>query len=319
MTGFNTIEEHGIKTYRLTVTKEGHTTFCHILPEYGANMCVFGADDMRVIDYDPNLIKAHDYTGTPILYPTPNRVRDGFFTFDGREYRYNETERSPYEHGLVHYLPFTAEAPLIEEDAVSVKLWVDFKPGTRQYEAFPFEHRFAITYRLTALSVSAVMSIENNKCERLPFGYALHPYFMKLDGEDGTLLKLPSETYMEATPELLPTGKLLSVHGTKYDISTLHELGGLDVDTVYTNLTGRESEIIYKKRSVRVTLLADESFTHIVAYTPPGMPFFCVENQTCSTDAHNMYNNGFKEESGLIIAGREGYSGEIRYTIHFIA
>jgi hypothetical protein len=28
-----------------------------------------------VIDFDPELLSKHDYTGTPVLYPTPSQVR----------------------------------------------------------------------------------------------------------------------------------------------------------------------------------------------------------------------------------------------------
>ena len=36
----------------------------------------------------------------------------------------------------------------------------------------------------------------------------------------------------------------------------------------------------------KLTLFADDFFTHSVVFTPTGRPFFCIENQSCSTDAH---------------------------------
>ena len=42
----------------------------------------------------------------------------------------------------------------------------------------------------------------------------------------------------------------------------------------------------------------------MVVYTPPGRPFFCMENQTCSTDAHNLYSKGLEKEAHLLIAGQ---------------
>jgi aldose 1-epimerase len=38
-----------------------------------------------------------------------------------------------------------------------------------------------------------------------------------------------------------------------------------------------------------------------VVYTPPERPFFCVENQSCSTDAHNLYSQGLQEAAHLTI------------------
>jgi aldose 1-epimerase len=38
-----------------------------------------------------------------------------------------------------------------------------------------------------------------------------------------------------------------------------------------------------------------------VVYTPPPAPFFCVENQSCSTNAHNLHNEGLVAEASLSI------------------
>ena len=50
-----------------------------------------------------------------------------------------------------------------------------------------------------------------------------------------------------------------------------------------------------------LTLEASELFTHSVVYTPAGQPFFCVENQSCSTDAHNLYARGLEKEAHLTV------------------
>jgi galactose mutarotase-like enzyme len=49
----------------------------------------------------------------------------------------------------------------------------------------------------------------------------------------------------------------------------------------------------------RRALEATEDFSHLVLSTPRGERFFCFENQTCSTDAHDLFARGFAEPSGL--------------------
>ncbi len=56
-----------------------------VVPAFGSNLCRFSVGGWNVIDFSLPLLLAHDYTGTPVLYPTPNRVRNGFFTWRGRE------------------------------------------------------------------------------------------------------------------------------------------------------------------------------------------------------------------------------------------
>lgn len=48
-----------------------------------------------------------------------------------------------------------------------------------------------------------------------------------------------------------------------------------------------EFEIEYKTLGIKVVLKASEEFSNIVLYTPRGKEYFCIENQTCSTDAKN--------------------------------
>ena len=43
-----------------------------------------------------------------------------------------------------------------------------------------------------------------------------------------------------------------------------------------------------------------EAFNHAVVFTSPEKEFFCIEPQTCSTDAFNMAEKGFAKEAHLL-------------------
>jgi aldose 1-epimerase len=77
-----------------------------IVPSHGSNLARFTVGDRAVIDFDPSLLSKHDYTGTPVLYPTPNRVRDGVFRWKGRDYRQLKRGQLIVEHGLAHGEPW---------------------------------------------------------------------------------------------------------------------------------------------------------------------------------------------------------------------
>jgi aldose 1-epimerase len=99
---------------------------------------------------------------------------------------------------------------------------------------------------------------------------------------------------------LLPTGKLLPLDGSPYDIREFTSLEGLKLDDVYWGMVpGKPAVYECRDRGIRVTLEASEIFTHAVVYTPPGRPYFCIENQTCSTDAHNLHAQGLEKEAHL--------------------
>ncbi len=94
-------------------------------------------------------------------------------------------------------------------------------------------------------------------------------------------------------------------------------MGTLDLDHVYSRLTpGRHARVEYRASGLAVDLEATEDFSHLVLYTPRGEQFFCLENQTCSTDAHNLFARGFAEASGLrtVLPGAVG-RGAVRYAV----
>ena len=122
---------------------------------------------------------------------------------------------------------------------------------------------------------------------------------------------------MEATPDLLPTGRLIEVAGTPFDLRRLVCVGSLDLDHVFTRLEpGCYARVEYRGSGLAVDLEATDDFSHLVLYTPRGERFFCLENQTCSTDAHNLFARGFAGVSGLkTVAPGAARQGEVRYTV----
>jgi aldose 1-epimerase len=79
---------------------------------------------------------------------------------------------------------------------------------------------------------------------------------------------------------------------------------------------GKYAQVIYSDLGLRVQLLTTDDFSHLVLYSPRGAGFFCLENQTCSTDAHNLYDRGFKTESGLkLVPVGKVHTGSVTYLI----
>ncbi len=290
-----------------------------IVPSHGSNLARLTLGGRAVLDFDPALLVRHDYTGTPVLYPTPNRVRGGAFRWKGRDYRQIKRGLLVVEHGLVHSEPWQCGEPGIEAEGVRLQTWLDFRPGAAVYEAFPFPHRLGLEFRLTSSELRVTYSIRNDGTEEIPFGFGLHPYFQKLAGEQGTFVSLPAEAVMEATADLLPTGRLVPVAGTPRDLRRPVAVGSLDLDHVFTGIpAGQHARIEYRELSVNVDLIATPDFSHLVLYTPRGEGFFCLENQTCSTDAHNLYDRGLARESGLKTVPPGGvWQGSVSYSLSY--
>lgn len=287
-----------------------------IAPSQGSNLCRLSVDGMNVIDFEPELLNS-DYTGTPVLYPTPNRVQKGIIYFQGKTYPQIKRGKTVFEHGLVHDEPWNYQEPQINSDSILLKTWIEFEPTSPLFEAFPFRHRLNLAFCLAHSGIQAIYTLENLDTQAIPFGFGLHPYFIKLSGDEETFVEIPAECVMEATSDQLPTGKLIEVAGTGFDLRNQTRVARLDLDHVFTRVPdGKFARVIYPSLGLYVRLVATSDFSHLVLFTPPGVQYFCLENQTCSTDAHNLYNRGFRTESGLRFVPVGGtHTGSVTYEI----
>ncbi len=288
-----------------------------VAPAYGSNLCRFSVNGSNIIDFDAKLLENKDYTGTPVLYPTPNRVRNAMFAYGGRLYNQIKDGEPVFEHGLVHSSPWNCGEVIISDTQAQLATWIDFDESSILFEAFPFKHRLQLEYRLSQESLGICYTIVNHDSVDIPFGFGLHPYFSKLSGDRDTFIRLPAGSVMDYTSDLLPTGRLIAVAGTVYDLRKPVNIGSLDMDHVFTDiLPGEFAEIEYRTRGIKVLVQASEDFSHMVLYSPRGMKYFCLENQTCSSDAHNLYDRGFKKQSGLkFVPAGDSASGYVKYRI----
>jgi len=290
-------------TLRVDLPAEPRRSQCvRICPEAGGILFsyVFGGVELL---HTPTSLRAAagGGTGNPILYPTPNRVRNGRCTFEGREFRFSDDGKTTI-HGLVRKLSWQADPPRRDEGELVLKTWVDFTPETPTFDRFPIRHRLEVEYRLSATGLRMVFAVENRDTARLPFGFAFHPYFRILGAREQTVIWVPAERKMEATPDLLPTGVLQKLDGAPFDLRQPRSLSELALDDVYWGMSAaRPAGYEARDAGIRVSLPASEHFTHMVVYTPPGKPFFCLENQTCSTDAHNLHAKGLTDEAHLLV------------------
>jgi aldose 1-epimerase len=236
--------------------------------------------------------------GTPVLYPTPNRVRGAQFTWDGKTYSFPANNGDNFILGLVH----SADWRVVQREGTPQQALLTcqlaFQEQTDAYSKFPFQHTLSLTIAVTEGAVRWTYEVDNRGDRPVPFGFALHPYFLYQGSRRDAYLTVPATHVMESV-ERLPTGKLLSLDENRFDARTGVCLEGFVVDDVYYGMTESKPVLIdFRDVRRRVTLRASNDFTHLVVYTPE-QPFLCVENQTCSTDAHNLHNQGQRDVAHL--------------------
>ena len=293
------------------------TVIARIVPAGGSNLISLEVDGTELLRVPPKITEAAGMGfGIPILYPTPNRVRDSRFSFGGRTFQFKPNERSHFIHGLVNRAEWKADPPVVRSDGVSLRTHVEFDQNSPNFALFPVLSRLAMTYTLAPDGILMSFAVENRDRGPLPFGFGLHPYFRIVGDRSQTYVRVPAGRHMEAEG-LLPTGKLDSLEGTGFDLRQPTSLEKLNLDDVYWGMVpAKPAGYEFRDRGIQVTLEASDLFTHAVVYTPQGRPYFCLENQTCSTDAHNLHAKGFEREAHLIVLKPgESAGGSVRIRV----
>jgi aldose 1-epimerase len=286
-----------------------------IAPHAGANLFSLQVDGIELLVQPPSLDElAVSPAGTPVLFPMPNRVRDGVFEFEGRRFSFEPNNGPNYIHGLVRRRPWRCAPPEVDAAGASVELAIEWDPSQPDFERFPIGHRLTVRFRLEARRLRIDYRVDNHGPGRLPFGFGLHPWFRVPGAREDVRLEVPAAERME-TIDKLPTGRVLGVDGTAFDLRRPASLAGLDLDDVYIGMSAAPS-FEWRDPGVRMTFGASAEFTHLVVFTPPERSLFCIENQTSSTDAHNLHARGLVRESHLqIVEEGQVARGSVDWTI----
>lgn len=238
--------------------------------------------------------------GIPVMYPTPNRVKNQTYAFMGESYMmtFPGDEKPRRLHGLVwDDTAWKFSEPENTPDGITFKTWYLFDEPNPRFPGYPFRNTLTLTYTLTDDRIRISYEVENQDSKPLGFGFGLHPYWNLIDTKDDVRIQADIP-YRMLAEKMLPTGELAPVEGTEYSLIEPVQLSKLKLDDVYFGATPESNvHIIYDKIGLDLVQKTSADFTHVVVYTPRDA--VCVENQTCSTDTHNLYDLGFVKESNL--------------------
>lgn len=144
----------------------------------------------------------HRYRGD-LLVPWPNRIRDGKYSYENRNYllKQNESLRANALHGLV----LDCEWILQGHDETSIEL----STTVMDEGAYPSSLEISVFYKISEFGLRIEIKATNIGEKRAPYGHSIHPYLVAdADSKvDSWKLKMPAKEFMEVDSErLLPIG-----------------------------------------------------------------------------------------------------------------
>lgn len=259
--------------------------------------------------------------GIPILFPWPNRIEYGTFTFEGREVKLKTpSEGAHLLHGYVLNRAWTVSGHGADADGA----WVTCRFRSADYpeigEEWPFPFEVEGTYRLKDGALSLEVTGKNVGDGNMPAGLGYHPYFPLplLPSGDRTrcTVSLPCDTYWPLREDNIPTGERKPVEGD-FALTEEQVLGDRYYDDVWSGVTAdadgwSRCTFTDPDAGVRIVVEADASFREWVLYAPDSRPVICFEPYTCTTDAVNLQPKGV--DAGLVVlAPGESLGGTMRF------
>ena len=231
------------------------------------------------------------------LFPFPNRIRDGRFSFGGATFQLplNQAEEGHAIHGLVYSRPFELTSQYAGTDQARVELFYRYRgdlPG------FPFPFELSVRYHLDRKgSLQVTTRAENTGRKAMPCGDGWHPYF-QFPGKDvnGLRLQIPAQFRFELDERKIPTGKMVE----DLRFNSLGGIGGTVLDDCFV-VTGEDgwATVRLEDPDSGLKLISrqktgDRGYNYLQVYTTPERRSIAIEPMTCIPDA---FNNGV----GLIV------------------
>jgi aldose 1-epimerase len=267
-----------------------------VVSEAGGGARSWTVDDSELLASFASGTRDGAFAGKPLM-PWPNRLRDGRYEFEGREYRVKVTE--PETATALHGLTLSSRWRASRTSAHGITLTHQL----RGREGYPFALDLSVAYELDHGGVMITLRATNAGTERAPFGAGLHPYLI-LNGD--ITLQVPAHTRVPVDDRLLPTGPPTPVTGTDLDFRHARRLGDQRLDTCFGDLergaAGVASVTVVGARTLVVWM--DDAFHFVQLFTTDGA--IAVEPMTCAPDAFNSGDGLLVLEPGASFTGRCG-------------
>ena len=250
---------------------------------------------LRVLEHDgrPLLYGFGEHEMSPgargqLLMPWPNRVRDGSYSFDGRDLQLPLTEPSRHNasHGLARWAAWSPE----EHGPSSVSLGYRLMAQS----GYPWTVDLHVLYDLSADGLTVTQTATNLSDRPAPYASGAHPYLSAGPGPvDGWELALPASLRLLADERKLPVGEE-QVEGTPYDFRVARPLRDTVLDDAFGDLVRGEdgaatAEVRDPATGRGAALWADRQHGWLMVYSADDQPepraALAVEPLTAPPDA----------------------------------
>jgi aldose 1-epimerase len=247
--------------------------------------------------------------------PWPNRIRDGSYSFDGRDLQLplSEPARQNASHGLARWAAWSPEEHAASSVSLSYRLMAQ--------SGYPWTVDLHVLYDLSADGLTVTQTATNLGDRPAPYASGAHPYLTAGDGSvDAWELTLPAALRLLPDERKLPAGEE-DVSGTAYDFRVARPLRDTVLDHAFGELSrdsdGIATALVRDPATGRgAALWVDRHHHWLMAFTAddgwdPPRQALAIEPMTAPPDA---FRSG-RDLLTLAPAGRPGDEASVSWGI----
>jgi aldose 1-epimerase len=240
-----------------------------------------------------NLIEPNTRDGLyagKILAPWPNRIKDGKYTFNKKDYQLpiNEVSKNNSLHGLVANCLW--EITFQNQSKVILEYLLD------QLAIYPGKLQLQVIYEIIESGIEITVLSENIGDISAPYGVSIHTYLVAGASvkNNELFLQIPADQFLEVDAERLLPIKLQPVTGTNFDFIDSKKISDLFIDHAFKyssdysrsisllNAEGQGAEVIFDDQSKWIQIhTADRDLQG------DSRMAVAIEPMTCPPDAFN--------------------------------
>ena len=264
--------------------------YAKIVLNHGASLEELQVDSKYIIKNLHPLTYQQTYASS-ILFPFSNRIRNGVYTFEGKQFELNcnAIEENNALHGLVYNQKFKVVKQEASEEKGILKL--QYIEKTKR-QGFPYTYTLELTYIFTKNQVSLELNVINDSINSFPFTTGWHPYFFSENLSDSTL-------HFMSNKRVLFDDNMIASEIVEEKNEGLLEIKNRQLDDCFY----LDSNLVFfatPNYQLELSSLASTNFLQV--YIPP-------KKQTIAIEPLTGISNSFNNEIGLqVLKPNEKYT-----------
>ncbi len=228
-------------------------------------------------------LKTNAWFKQSILFPYPNRLEDGQYSFEGNTYQWpiNEEDKHNQLHGMVYDHPFEVVSAEASSESATIVL-IHRYDGSLDY--YPFAYDLEVTYHYEYDQLITSFKVVNKGKRNMPFGLGWHPYF-QINGKGiaGYTFHAGQVEEIELSDRSLPTGKREQLPEIKFPLCEM------SLDNAYQLKNTPYSYSLETRQGLTLKFDASDEMDYMQIFTPEGGETVAIEPMTANI---NSFNNG---------------------------